>query len=174
MRNKRFNFSAFLIAVICLTGLQAQTLFVNEINGTQTAYTLSEVRKITFSSGNLSVLKTDQSSGIFALNGLISLIFKEFTSVKKELAQQPDISIAAYPNPVTDVLNIQLTGTNTDGKISILSTDGKVVMTRGTNNYDLIKLNMSQLPQGIYLFRYISSTGIQTIKIIKKEREDKK
>jgi len=75
MRHKRLKLSAVLLLVLGLTGLQAQTMYVKESSGTQAAYTLSNIQKMSFSSGNLTVTKTDNSSGVYALSGLQHLSF---------------------------------------------------------------------------------------------------
>ncbi|MEY3451220.1 MAG: hypothetical protein RL711_1046 [Bacteroidota bacterium] len=49
MRQKRLKLSAVFLLGLGLTGLQAQTMYVKEKSGTQTAYTLSSLRKMTFS-----------------------------------------------------------------------------------------------------------------------------
>lgn len=56
MRHKRLKLSAVLLLGLGLTGLQAQTMYVKESSGTQTAYTLSNIQKMSFSSGNLTVM----------------------------------------------------------------------------------------------------------------------
>ena len=69
-----------------LTGLQAQTMYVKESSDTQTAYTLSSIRKITFSGGNATVQKTDNSTGGYALSGLRYL---NFTDLSTSITEQP-------------------------------------------------------------------------------------
>src|SRR5690554_5092155 len=61
MRHKRLKLSAVLLLGLGLTGLQAQTMYVKESSGTQTAYALSNIQKMSFSSGNLTVTKTDNN-----------------------------------------------------------------------------------------------------------------
>ena len=109
-----------------LTGLQAQTMYVKESSGTQT-YTLSNLRKMTFSSGNVTVQKTDNSTGVYALSGLRYLSFEDNTTGVEQPIQKGTTNLHSYHNPVTDVLNIDLTGTNSEGSISILTLEGKVM-----------------------------------------------
>jgi len=152
-----------------LTGLQAQTVYVKESSGTQTAYPLSSVRKMTFSGGNVTVHKTDNSTGVYALSGLRYLNFTDLsTSTTEQPMQLANANLIAHPNPVTDVLNIDLTGLeNRSGSISILSLEGKLLQGQKTNGASIVTLNLSRLPQGIYLCRYASATEIRTAKIIK-------
>lgn len=169
MRHKKLKLSAVLLLGLGLSGLQAQTMYVKESSGTQTAYTLSNVRKMTFSGGNATIQRTDNSTGIYTLNGLRYLNFTDLTTSN---AGQPMLLASAtlitYPNPVNDLLTIDLTGAATGGTISILTLEGKLLQEQKTNGANTVTLNLSQLPQGIYLCRYVSTTKIKTVKIIKK------
>ena len=155
-----FFFSIFMV--------QAQTMYVKESSGTQTAYTLSNIQKMTFSSGNLTVTKTDNSSGVYALSGLRYLNFSDvLTDLQEDLsAQNPMLNV--YPNPVGDILNIDLTGMeDTEGTLSILNLEGKIMISLQVNNEGVLSLDISHLPAGFYLCRYNNATVIKTVKIIK-------
>lgn len=168
MRHKKLKLSALLLLGLGLSGLQAQTLYVKKSSGTQTAYTLSNVRKMTFSGGNATVHKTDNFTSIYALNGLRYLNFTDLTT---SISEQPMLLASAtlitYPNPVTNVLNVDLTGVTTGGTISILTLEGKLLQKQKTDGANTATLNLSHLPQGIYLCRYSNATKIKTVKIIK-------
>ena len=78
-------------------------------------------------------------------------------------------TLLTYPNPVADMLNIDLTGIkNEEGRISILNIEGKVMQTQKTSGMDMLTINLSQLPPGIYLCRYTSGKETKTVKIVKK------
>jgi hypothetical protein len=168
MRQKILKISSILLLGIGLTSLQAQTMYVKESSGTQTAYTLNSIRKMTFSGGNSTIQKRDKSSRVYALNGLRYLNFKDLTtSIPEQPVQLADANLIAYPNPVTDVLNIDLSSEETAGIINIISLDSKVMQTINTNGKIIVKLNISDLAQGIYLCRYSNTLKIKTVKIIK-------
>lgn len=168
MKHKRIKLSAVLLLGLGLTSLQAQTMYVKEKVGTQTAYTLSSVRKMTFTGGDVTVQKTDNSTGVYALSGLRYLNFTNLTTSITELpVQLVSGDLIAYPNPITDVLNIDLRGVEGEGTISIISFDGKVLQTQQTSGASTVTLNLSQLPKGIYLCRFANTTEIKTVKIIK-------
>ena len=168
MRHKKLKLSAVLLLGLGLTGLQAQTMYVNESSGTQTAYTLSNIQKMSFSSGNLTVTKTDNSSGVYALSDLRYLNFSDVpTDLQEDLSVQSQM-LKVYPNPVGDILNIDLAGmSEAKGTLSILNFEGKTVLSRQANNEGVLSLDISSLPTGIYLCRYVSTTEIKTVKIIK-------
>ena len=80
MRQKRLKLSAVLLLGLGLTGLQAQTMYVWESNSTQTDYALSNIRKMTFSGGNVTIQKTDNSTGVYGLSGLRYLNFTDLAT----------------------------------------------------------------------------------------------
>jgi hypothetical protein len=157
-----------LLLGLWLTGLQAQTMYVNESSGTQTAYTLSNIQKMSFSSGNLTVTKTDNSSGVYALSELRYLNFSDIsTDLQEDLSVQSQL-LKVYPNPVGDILNIDLTRmSEAEGTLSILNFEGKTMITRQVSNEGVLSLDISRLPTGIYLCRYSNATEIKTVKIDK-------
>lgn len=168
MRHMRLKLSAVLLLGLGLTGLQAQTMNVRESNSTQTAYALSNIRKMTFSGGNATIQKTDNSTGIYALSGLRYLNFTDLTtSIEEPTMKLGHSNLITYPNPVSDVLTIDLTGVIGGGMISILTIEGKVVQTQNTSGNSMATINLSHLAKGIYLCRYSSTSEIKTVKIIK-------
>jgi hypothetical protein len=168
MQHKRLKLSGLLLFGLGLTGLESQTMYVREIMGTQTSYDLSSLRKMTFSGGNVTVNKTDNSSGVYAISGLRYLNFADLTTeIAKTTIQVDHSKLITFPNPVIDALNIDLTGVIGEGTINILTLEGKVLQTQTTRGNSLITLNISHLSQGIYLCLYITKDEIKTVKIIK-------
>jgi hypothetical protein len=168
MFHKRLKFSAVLLLGLGLTGLQAQTIYVKQSNGTQTAYALSNIKKMSFSSGNLTVTKTDNTNGVYALNNLMFLNFTDLsTNVEEPLSVQKQM-LSVYPNPVTNVLNIDITGTvQEEGTLIIFNFEGKPVLNRQVSHAGVLSLDISHLPKGLYLCRYANMTETRTVKIIK-------
>jgi hypothetical protein len=151
-----------------LTGLQAQTMYVRESNGAQTDYALDNIRKMIFSEGNATIQKTNNFTGVYTLSGLIYLNFTDLTtSITEQPMQLCNAKLITYPNPVTDVLNIDLTGVTGEGTISILTLEGKVMQTHKTIMNSIVSINISYLTQGIYLCRYSNALENKTVKIIK-------
>ena len=169
MRHKRLKFSAVLLLGLGLTGLKAQTMYVKENSGTQTPYTLSDVQTMTFSEGNAIIQKTDNTTNYYYyLSELRYLNFIDLTvGIPEQLIPLGHSQFIAYPNPVNDVLNIDLKGGESQGKISILSLEGKLLKAQKTDGSNTVTLNLSQLPQGIYLCQFTSTAEIKAVKIIK-------
>ncbi len=168
MRHKKLKVIAVLLLGLGLTGMQAQTMYVKKSSGTQTAYTLSNIQKMSFSSGNLTVTKTDNSSGVHALSDLRYLNFLDISTDLQEDLSVQDQMLKVYPNPIGDILNIDLTGMSaTAGTLSILNFEGKTVLSQRVNNEGVLSLDIRSLPTGIYLCRFTNSKEIKTVKIIK-------
>jgi len=168
MKHKRLKLSALLLFGLGLTELQAQTLYVKEKSGTQTAYQLSSVRKLTFSSGNVTVLKTDKTTTAYALSGLRYVKFGDITTATTEQFVFDKQEFVSYPNPVSDVLTLDLTSLkNKQGTLRILALDGSELLTYQTTGENTETVQVNSLPQGIYLCQFANENEIKTLKIIK-------
>ncbi|MDA3910530.1 MAG: T9SS type A sorting domain-containing protein [Bacteroidales bacterium] len=168
MKKKRLKISAVLLLGLGLTGLQAQTMYVKERSGTQTAYTLNSIQKISFASGNLTLTKTDNSSSVYALSDLRYLNFSDTLSGLNEPLSVQNQMLNVYPNPVNNTLNIDLTGiAKAEGTLSILNVQGKTLVSRQVSNEGVLSLDITHLSEGIYLCRYSNATEVKTVKIIK-------
>ncbi len=84
MRHKGLILIVLIIAGLSLTELQAQSMVVKENVGIQTAYSLSNISKLSFSSGKLTISRVDSSSVEYALSNLQYLSFSDSTSVNIE------------------------------------------------------------------------------------------
>jgi len=74
--------------------------------------------------------------------------------------------IELYPNPATDVLNVNITGRAGSGRIQILDIAGKVVFTE-TLESDKSELNISSLPAGMYLLKYVDREHAGVLRVEK-------
>jgi len=75
--------------------------------------------------------------------------------------------VFVYPNPVTDVLNINITNSQDHStRAKLFDANGRLIysnnMISGTNT-----VNMVNYPKGIYLLQLINTTEVQNLKIIK-------
>src|SRR5690554_6533593 len=110
MRLKRLKIGAMLLFGLGHLGLQAQTMNGKESSETLTTYTLSSIQKISFSSGNLTVTQTNNGSRVYALSDLRCLYYSDITTKPHELLSVHNQMLSVYPNPVSNTLNIVLTG----------------------------------------------------------------
>jgi hypothetical protein len=75
--------------------------------------------------------------------------------------------ISAYPNPVADKLNVELS--EKDSRIELLSIQGKQLFTLTNIESPQIEIDMSEFNSGIYILRIVSDDqNITTQKILKK------
>lgn len=168
MKHKKLKLSAILLLGFGLTGLQAQTMYVRQTIGTQTAYTLSNIKKMSFSSGNITINKIAGSPDTYLLSGLRYLNFQDLTTNIAMLGKQEG-TMTIYPNPVVDLLNIQLSQSiNQSYVIEILSIDGREVYKEIINRQDNVyQINVSLLSQGIYFCKINNGIITETTKFIK-------
>jgi hypothetical protein len=119
---------------------------------------------------NSSVVSIDPNY-IFTVNGDRTLVanFERPPVSVSELEGKDNIMF--YPNPVNDILYIQLNSEiNQDINISILDVNNKLIATYIEENFRTdgpIKLNLSQLTSGVYFMKINNSDQIQIKKIIK-------
>ena len=73
-----------------------------------------------------------------------------------------DNKINIYPNPSNGYFSIE--GDNIK-KIEIINIDGKIVISRVTN-LDLIEMNLSTKPKGVYFVKIITNNGVITKNIV--------
>jgi len=170
MKHKLLKLNVLLLLELGLTPLQGETtLNVKATGGTQTAYSLTTIRKLTFPcTCNMTVTKTTATTDKYTLSGVRYLNFSDMgTGIASPSAAVKGI-LHLYPNPVTDVLNIELSATGSrPATVELLSIEGKVLYKgqfAGTRSY---QINVSQFRQGIYLCRVNNGTSIETTKFCK-------
>ena len=154
------------IAFFCIS-INAQTMFVRPIAGSQTTYSVADIQKLTFDNGNMLVTNNAGTNGTFALSGLRYVSFTDFNlgTTNPELATN---KFYAYPNPASHVLNIS--GSNTlhcVSQIEILSLEGRLLMQQKPANTTAPQVDISALPQGMYLCKISNGNQQQTLKFLK-------
>lgn len=68
------------------------------------------------------------------------------------------------PNPATDMINVTLNNVNS---LKLVDINGRVVYSENVNNKNNTTINMSNLAKGIYSLQVITSTGVETKKVVK-------
>ncbi len=168
MRLKEIVLIVIIIIGLGRTDLQAQYMYVEESVGTQTTYSLSNISKISFCSGKLTIFQSDSSSATYALDSVRYLSFSDSTLVSNGPKNTLSHSLKAYPNPVSRELKIDLSNTACPiGTLNILSIEGKLIKTQEISGSNIISVDMSRLPRGIYFCQFISEAEIRSFKIIK-------
>ena len=171
MKLKTLKLSAVLLLGLGIT-LNAQTkLYVKEKAGTQTAFDLSSIKKLTFPASQMTVTKTNGSAVTY---GLSSVRYLSFNSVKTDIIPIESLSgsyLTLYPNPVIDQLQISYKMAQTGiVQLKIVDLQGKVIYSQilnsqnGTNH---ATISVAQLPVGLYIFLMQSETKLETKKFYK-------
>ena len=165
MESKFFkSILVFGIFALYVLPVSAQSLYVRNANETQEIYQLSSISKLSFSASDLIVHKTDNSTVTHAISEIRYMSFSDYVDIFMPREQEDVLTV--YPNPASNLLNINLPSDKLGGELHVLSLDGKTLMSHKlVDSQTAIDLNA--LPQGIYFCRYIFGTHSETVKIIK-------
>ena len=138
-----------LIILLCLLccGLSAKTVTVVKTelkSGEENSFTLNETGQISFS-GRTLLIQSDENAKISTIN-LEDIEKLNFSNVEvSDVSQISDVKFNVYPNPVVDVLNVEVDGTV---EVEILSLDGKIMKRQTVEQKG--EVDMSGLAAGIY------------------------
>lgn len=152
-----------LIIAYSFSTINAQSIYVKQINDTQTEIDLGRVSKMTFSLGNLTVTKNDNSTDVFTISELRYLSFEDYTNNESSIDYEIS-TMLVYPNPLRDVLNIELSN---KGTVQIISLEGKVLHNMQVYSDGILTLPTDKLPKGVYVCQYSNDKEIKTVKILK-------
>jgi len=171
MKHIRTIFCILIFFGIGFVNLVAQnTLYINSKAGSNTPFTVSDIRKLTFEAGKLTVSNIDATNSSFWIADVKNLTFNNITFIP-EIKETGSSTMSIYPNPAIDEIHIQYS-TFTTEKIHVQIVDllGKVVLEKtfynlaGTNNNILSVLSLNH---GLYIIRLQNETHLETIKFLK-------
>ncbi|MGH2647662.1 MAG: peroxidase family protein, partial [Ginsengibacter sp.] len=109
---------------------------------------------------------TGLQSNVFFLSACPGETGEDVIIQKPVISEIHDYKI--YPNPASDILNVELGDLNTSGVIKLFSSQGvllKTIVT--TTNQNNIQLNISSLPGGVYILNIMSVKGTKTFKFLR-------
>ena len=133
-------------------------------SGTATTVTTLTATSLTPGTTYYEHVRTNCGSGSFSAWTTIS-----FTTypVVVDNTTVTDFNITTYPNPVKDALTIEIrSDLNGNSQILLIDVTGKLIKTSVVSS-NKFNIDMSGLPSGIYLVRYIGARHTQTIKVNK-------
>ncbi len=152
------------------------TGFIAE-SGNVTMYSLSKLgTKETFVShaNNALIKKTVIIGNQIELEPLSvnSIILKASTTSVKSNLEKADLKIKIYPNPATDLVNIEFSLPEKRAmKISLFNANGQIIKSICDTDFDSghhkIQMNSNNLVSGMYWITFRSEYNSQTIKLIK-------
>jgi hypothetical protein len=117
------------------------------------------------SAGSLSVIYAKGSSTSYAYHGGN----RGFTtlSVTLGISENKLLSFEMYPNPVSDVLNIQLPSGTDKAEVGVYDYTGRLVSSKTISSNDST-LDVQKISKGIYILRVTTNTKIGVQRFIKK------
>ena len=151
-----------LIGLFCVISLSSigQNMTLNENSGISSSYSISDINKITFQSGDV-IVETQTYIENFSIGGVRNLVFGNIITETEDIEQVVQ-ELSAYPNPCGDVLNISQN--TTDARYFIYDLNGSLIQSDKASS----TINVSNLKTGVYFFTLVDKTNTQTLKLIKK------
>ena len=74
--------------------------------------------------------------------------------------------LSLYPNPATDKITVEISGTAEGSNLSVLNIKGQQLITRQITE-PKTQLDISCLPQGVYVVKLTNPKSVATTKLIK-------
>lgn len=165
MKANRFGILMGVCILLCAMLVQAQEVYVNDALG-QDSFMLSQLQKITFTTDKMNMHTADGHTVSYHLSLLHYFSFQDFLSVEhftpSQLAQ-----IKLYPNPVGERLNISFGQLEQSLHLSILNVEGKLVKSLLLSSMSVQSIELSDLPDGVYICLFSNEIENKAIKIIK-------
>ena len=161
---KKLTFITALAASFFLSNsiAEEQKFVVKFKNGTENERPLSNVQRITFNAGSMSIVLKNGGADPVSLSDVQKILFSQNTGSEVEEITNDAISlVSVYPNPVQDLLFVE--GVAENVIIRVFNTRGALFQTVIAKE-KVVQLNVSTLPQGMYLLQ----AGNQVVKFIKK------
>lgn len=111
--------------------------------------------------------KNTLSSGSQVVSVIVSGIDNTALSVDTNELNNP-AKLTIYPNPSNDIFNIKMLNYSDDSVVKVFDVNGRLIKSLKIDS-DLVKLDMSQVVDGIYYVNYTDSTNSETQKIVVKK-----
>lgn len=140
--------------------------FTATINSSKTLITLTPASTLkSLQPYYLKVEALENNSGIPTFEG-ISNFTSEFSTVG--MNKPVEVNFRVYPNPVNDMLNVELIGKSEVKEITLKNSLGQVVRRVESAQAlgDIIQLNVKSLPEGVYYVTLSSDLARQTSRVI--------
>ena len=133
----------------------------------QNGGTTSETISRTFTAGTYYARVYGYKSAFNASNCYTLRISTGTATREEKMPLFSSKNLIAYPNPVNDILNIQLKGITGNSSFRLFDINGRQVASGKTINANY-HLNMRYLPAGVYLLQVIAASGeIFSTKVVK-------
>lgn len=170
MKHKH-HFLILLLLVTAVFNSKAQeTLGIDQKDGAKTLVKLSEVKKITFSSGTLNLFETDGKQLAFNLSDIQKVYFTSVTLIANTFASSESPFII-YPVPVLGQATIHYPSTEVETiHISIINMQGQTVwkaQRTSVQGENFFMIDLNDLSKGIYICKLQAGSTLSTQKFTK-------
>lgn len=78
----------------------------------------------------------------------------------------PD-ALLVFPNPTTGLVTVQAGGYENAGRVRLLDQNGRCVLSRNVDQQELLPLDLSMLPAGVYTLQYTGKSGSAQARVVK-------
>ena len=152
---------------------QAQSMYFNYTDGTNAAYNLADVRKITFVSDEMNLQLLDGSVYSWNVSSIGHYQYDENSIGIDELLNKANAwQVSVFPNPANNVLNVRYNLPTEDKMlISVFDLQGKLLIETNVGERTIGEheetLDLSKLPAGQYICRISGQTNTISKNIIK-------
>jgi Secretion system C-terminal sorting domain len=113
----------------------------------------------------VSFLTKEYRGGLFVASHLREFIFSYLPFVGIEENSKIE-QLKFYPNPVSDILNLNFTGAIKDAELQIINSVGKIIFTDSNIQSDQLKIDLSSQAKGIYFISFQSGNERNCSKLI--------
>jgi len=141
------------ISSICISQVVTPEVIISasgefENGGVQVIWTLGDFQTTTFSKSDLSLTQGFLQSN-FTITGILNM------------TESTDIKIKVFPNPVRDILNIQVKSNNNSNiQWELINQAGKTIKTGdNSSNLNNSKIDFSSYNNGVYFIRTFKKDG---------------
>ena len=173
--NLRFTkaFLLFLLLGLASISSKAQSMYFNYTNGTNAAYNLADVRKITFVDDEMNLQLFDGSVYSWNVSSIGHYQYDENSIGIDELLNKANAwQVIVFPNPATNLLNVRYNLPTEDQiLISVFDLQGKLLFEINKGNKAKGEheetLDLSALPAGQYVCCISGRTNTISKNIIK-------
>ncbi|MDY0102001.1 MAG: Omp28-related outer membrane protein [Lentimicrobium sp.] len=120
-------------------------------------YENENYRALYFAVGMEMLASTETRNQIVALSR--EWLSDQMVGVEYDAAINTLLSGQNYPNPASDYTYIRVTEAAKNGVIEIYNLKGQIVSSQTIDNSMLTRIDLSQLPEGVYAYRVISANN---------------
>lgn len=171
------NRKKIFIIVLISCGLCFQTNGQKELNiksksGTIDSYAISTIKKMTFSSGNMTISKKDLTANSFVITAVSHMFFgNDMLNNAVKIDNNLNNKLCLYPNPSVDLMSVRFSSKSSDKVlVAVIDLQGRIVLKEtfssqlGINSH---VINVSELHHGLYLIQLQHDNVIESTKFIK-------